>query len=325
MENTPEAKGKLDTLKLFLLLQKWRKPLIITAITSLVVSFVFTLPVFMPPMYQATTVIYPVNLQAYSTESPTEQMVQLLNSEDVWMQLVSTFDLYDHYEVDSTGAYPRFEIMKRLQENIEISKTEFESIEVHVMDKDPVLAARMCDSLLTYTDRKALTLIRQRSYEILVIAKARMEDKKAELDSIERALSNIRKNYGITDFEGQVEGFSREYYHTLSLGKVNNQMESARKNLEEKGGEYLLLKELLLLGNTAYSDYKVRYEQALSDSRKLLDFHNVITKATPPERKHSPKRTLIMLLFTSGVMLFAFVSILYQEYYRRKLDEISLD
>lgn len=325
MENSTEAKGKLDTLKLFLLLQKWRKPLIITAVLSLLASFIFTLPVFMPPMYKATSVIYPVNLQAYSTESPTEQMVQLLNSEDVWMQLVSTFRLFRHYEVDSTGPFPRFEIMKRLQKNIDINKTEFESIEVHILDRDPVLAARMCDSLLVYTDRKALLLNRQRSLEKLVIAKKQMDDKKAELDSLERTLRFIRKNYGITDFESQVEGFSREYYHTLSTGRVNSQMDDARKNMEEKGGEYILMKELLLRVSGAYSEYRLRYEKALSESTMVLDFHNIITKATPPERKDSPKRTLIMLLFTISMLFIAILAVLYQEHYRKKLNEISID
>lgn len=325
MENSTEVKSKLDTIRLFLLLRKWRKPLIVTALASLIVSFVFTLPLFMPPMYKATTVIYPVNLQAYSKESPTEQMVQLLNSEEVWMQLVRTFKLFQHYEIDSTGPFPRFEIMKRLQENIDVSKTEFESIEVHILDKDPVLAARMCDSLLVFTDRKALALNRNRSLEILIIARKQMEEKKAELDSIEKNLSFIRKNFGITDFESQVEGFSREYYHTLSMGKVNSQMEDARKNLEDKGGEYILLKELLLRVSGSYSEYRLRYEQALSDSRKFLDFHNIITKATPPEKKHSPKRTLIMLLFTSSMLFIAILAILYKEHYSKRLDEISID
>lgn len=325
MDNTPEAKSTLDSIKLFLLLQKWRKQLLITAIISLVVSFVFTLPFFMTPMYKATTVVYPVNLQAYSTESPTEQMVQLLKSEDVWMQLVNTFDLYKHYEVDSTGPYPRFEIMKYLQKNIDISKTEFESIEIHILDKDPVRAARMCDSLLVFTDKKALQLNRQRSIEKLVIAKKQLEEKKSEIDSIERTLSDLRKNYGITDFERQVEGFSREYYRTLSSGRVNSDMDRSRKNMEEKGGEYILLKEMLLRASGLYSEYLIRYEKALSESTMLLDYHNIITKATPPERKDSPKRTIIMLLFTLSMMAIAILAVLYLEHYRKKLNEVPID
>jgi hypothetical protein len=79
------------------------------------------------------------------------------------MNLVSAFDLYSHYDVDSTGSYPRFEIMKRLEENISVSKTEFESIEISIIDENPKTAAAMCDSILSFVDQKAISLVRVRA------------------------------------------------------------------------------------------------------------------------------------------------------------------
>ena len=324
MNQTPKASDKLDAIRLLQLIVKWRKQLIYTAIGAIVVSFIFTLPQIMTPMFKATTVIYPVNLQAYSKETPTEQMVQLLNSEDVREKLIHAFSLYKHYDIDSTGNYPRFEMMKRLDENISISKTEFESIEVNVVDKDPKIAASICDSLVHFVDQKAISLLRERSNEILLIFKGQMDEKKQELDSLENAIKVIRSQYGITDFENQVEGFSREYYRALASGNVSNRLETARKNLEDKGGEYILLKELLWRVRGSYSDYKLKYEQALTDTKKSLDFHTTVSKATPPERKDSPKRSLIMLLFTFSVVFVSLLIIIYQEHFKKKIEsEIS--
>ena len=321
MNPTPQASEKLDAVRLMQFIVKWKKQLIYIGIGSLLVSFVFTLPVFMKPMFKAQTIIYPVNIQTYSKETATEQMVQLLHSEDVRMKLVNAFDLYSHYGVDSTGNYPRFEIMKRIEENISVSKTEFESIEISVIDENPITAASMCDSILSFVDQKAISLVRVRANEVVTIIEKQMRDKKVEVDSLENAIREIRIKYGITEFENMVEGFSREYYRAVGSGGANSKLESTRKNLEEKGGEYVFLKEILWKVRGEYITYKLSYEQALTDTKKEMKFHNVISKATPPERKDSPKRTLIMLMFTAGMMLFALLVILYQEHFKNRFDK----
>lgn len=321
MNPKPQASEKLDAVRLLRFIIKWKKQLIITGIAAIFVSFVFTLPQIMTPMFKATTVIYPVNIQTYSKETSTEQMVQLLHSEDVKEQLVRSFGLFSHYDIDSTGKYPRFEIMKRLDENISISKTEFESIEISIIDKDPVRAARMCDSLLKYVDNKAISLVRIRATEVAKINFNQMMEKKQEMDSMENAIRNIRLQYGITDFENMIEGFSREYFRAMNSGSPNNRMETTRKNLEEKGGEYIFLKEMLWKVRGQYSDYKLKYEQALTDTKKQMEFHTVVSRATPPERKDSPKRTLIILLFTVSVMIVALLIIIYQEHYKNLFEK----
>lgn len=306
------------------LITKWRKQLIYTGIAAILGSVLFTMPQVMTPMFKANSVIYPVNLQSYSKETPTEQMVQLLNSEEVRENLVKDFNLFAHYEIDSTGNFPRFEMKKRLDENISVSKTEFESIEITIIDKDPVVAARMCDSLAAYVDKKAISLIRERAREVLLIVKSQMDDKKRELDSLENRISFIRTNYGITDFENQIEGFSREYYRTMGSGGANARMTAQQRNFETKGAEYVTLKEFLWRTRGSYLDYKLKYEQTLTDITKELDFHNTITKASVPERKDSPKRSLIILIFTFSVLFFALLYIIYIEHYKKILNtEIS--
>lgn len=284
---------------------------------SLVLSFLFTLPVIMKPVYRAEAVIYPVNLQPYSEESPTEQLVQLLQSDEVREKLISRFDLYTHYDIDPNGKYPRFEILKRLDENIKIQKTEYESVEIDVLDKDPLRAAQMCDSLVSMMDQKAMNLLRTRATEISIILKRQLAEKKAELDSVEQRMMEIRTRYGITDYENQVIGFSREYYRSLSSGGVNSRMEEARRNLERYGGELNNLKELSILLQEEFAKYNLSYQQALNDQIKVVKFHNMITKPVPPERKDSPKRSLIMIVFSLAMVFSALMVLLYQQQFRK--------
>ena len=130
----------------------------------------------MKPMYKSSAVLYPANLSPYSKETPTEQMVQLLNSEDVRDSLVKELHLFKHYQIDSINGYPRFEIMKKLEENISVGKNQYEAIEVDVLDEDPKMAQRICQALIHFMDLKAISLIHNRALELAAVNKKAMED-----------------------------------------------------------------------------------------------------------------------------------------------------
>ena len=319
---TPETaeQDKLDLIGLIRLANKWQKPLLKVFLGAVLVSFIFTLPFIMKPKFKATAIVYPVNITPYSEESPTEQMLQLMNSEDVKNNLITAFNLYKHYDIDTSSNMPRFKMMNILDQNILVEKTEFESVEINVYDTDPIVAASMCDSLIKFMDHKAINLVRERTKEILVILKRQFDGKKAVIDSMERALQNLRINYGIVDFEKQVEGFSREYYKAKVQGDARI-LDTDKKNLEEKGGEYIALQQDLKSERKTFNKIKVKYDMALTDLTKVASFHNDITRAVPPEKKDSPKRLIIMLMFTLSVMLFAFVLIIYKEYYHPRIRE----
>jgi len=311
--------GQLSTIILLRIIKKWRKHLTICFFGSIVVGFIISLPIFMKPMYKSSAVLYPANLSPYSKETPTEQMVQLLNSEDVRDSLVKELRLFRHYGIDPVNGYPRYEIMKRLSENISVSKNQYEAIEVDVIDEDPKMAQRICQSLIHFMDIKAISLIHTRALEVAEMNRRNMENEKKVLDSLDLAITTLRDSTGITDFETQIEGFSREYYRALASGGVNGNMSTVQKNLTTKGAEYMTLKEVLRHSREAYNNFRRFYESALYDSKKELEFHNVVSPPLVPEKKDSPKRALVMILFTLSTMLIAIVTAVYIEQYRDKL------
>lgn len=300
------------------MLIRWRKQLLIVFSASLVGGFLLTF--FITPLYKSTAVVYPYNLGVYSKESATEQMVQLFKSEDVAQMLIKAFDLYKHYDIDTAGSSPRFKIMQKLEENITVRKTEYESVELNILDADPLIAARMCDSMIAFMDKKALSLIREKSAENIVIFKRQVDEKKTEMDSMVSLQTSLSTNYGILDYENQVLGFSREYYQALSNGSSSRRMEEIRKNLEEKGNESFSLKENLWRMRGQYNDLKKVYEAELANLNKTVTFHNLVTSAVPAEKKDSPKRALLALLFMLSVMVVAILVIIYHDYYKTKFE-----
>ena len=301
------------------MLAKWRKQLLIVFIAGTIASYLLTF--LITPLYKSTAVVYPYNLNVYSKESATEQMVQLFNSEDVREQLIKAFDLYSHYDINPKGTAPRFRIMKQLDENISVNKTEYESVEINVLDADPKIAARMCDSMITYMDNKALALLREKAAENVLVFGNQMKEAKTEMDSMVATLTELSTKYGVLDYENQVLGFTREYYQSVGNGSSSSRMEQTRRNLEEKGNEAFSLKENLWRVRGQYNDIKKIYDQEKSNLTKTITFHNLVTKAVPAEKKDSPKRMILTLLLTISGMVLAVLVILYQEYFKNQFEK----
>jgi LPS O-antigen subunit length determinant protein (WzzB/FepE family) len=319
MNNAATETDQLNTIKLLRILKKWKKQLLQIFIASAIAGFIITLPFIMKPMYKSSAVLYPANLSPYSKETPTEQMVQLLSSEDVRDSLVKTYHLYKHYGIDSVNGYPWYEMMKRMDDNISVGKNQYEAIEVSVLDEDPIMSQKLCAGLIHFMDQKANALIHTRASEVAEVNKKMMDNQKRILDSLDAQMTSLRQNYGITDFEEQVGSFAREYYRVLSSGGANPKMVTMQKNLEDKGAEYMTLKETIRRIRDTYNDYRKNYEMALNDAQKDLDFHNTVSPPLVPEKKDSPKRALIMLMFSLASMLVAVIVIVYQEQYRDRL------
>jgi hypothetical protein len=308
---------------------KYKTTLIIIAVVSAILATIFSSEAFIKPKFKSTAVVYPSNLVPYSTESPTEQMLQLFESDDIRDDLIKDFKLFEHYNIDTTKSFPLTRLYGQMRENIKIDKTKFESVEIEVMDTDPVIASRMVDSLLVKMHKKARMLQREKSSEVVVILKNQLDLKKAEMDSMERELMKLRVDYGILDFESQVRSFSRQYYKDASQGRAGNggnqPLDKMMKNLLLKGGEYVSLKEHLWRTRGAYNDYKISYETTLKDLTKELTYSNVVTRPVPAEKKSSPVRSLIVLMFTASMLFLSFIILVVFENSKLKASTTAAD
>lgn len=321
MKDSASKKSSFDVLFIVNIVLKYKIHFVIVAIASIILSVLFSSEYFIKPKFKSTAVVYPSNLTPYSTESETEQMLQLFESDDIRDDLIRDFDLFNHYEIDTTEKYPLTRLYGQMKENIKIEKTKFESVDIEVWDTNPMLASRMVDSLLAKMHKKARMLQREKSGEVVVILKNQLDLKTAEMDSMEKALLELRTQYGILDFDEQVKSFSRVYYEEVAAGRAsvggNRAMDKVMTNLLNKGGEYISLKEHLWRVRGTYNDLKLNYENALKDMTKELTYSNVVTKPVPAEKKSSPVRSLIVIMFTGSMLLLSFIIIVLFENSKR--------
>ncbi len=311
----------LQSADIFKTISESRKPLIIVGIIAAIVAAVFSGPAFIKPRYKSECVLYPSNLSKYSDESSTEQMIQLLAATDIRDSVIKAFNLYSHYEIDSVKNKTHYtEIIKMYDQNVSVSKTEYESVNIVVYDTDPVYASNMIDSMLSYLNKKARLLQREKSYEVLTMAQRRMQVKKAEMDSMEALIQEYRIKFGLLEYKTQVMEYARAYGRALQSGSPRAISETRQMlmTLGDKGGEFNSLMEHLWRIRGTYNDLKQDYENSINDVTKVLTYVNVITHPIPADKKSYPIRWLIVVISVSSSLFMAFLVLLFLDSQKMK-------
>ncbi len=302
-----------NSIELLQLVKKWKKHLIIIGIISLVGSVIFSSPFFIKPKYKSFALIYPSNLIAYSTESATEQMLQLAQSYDIRNKIIKTFHLFEHYGIDTVkNKIFRSEVYKKYDENIIIKKTEYESMEITVFDTDPIIASAIADSIIHYFDVKARDLQVEKSYEVMIISQDQLEVKKKEMDSLQNRMREYSMQYGLLDYKEQSKEVTRAYMRGLTVGnkKVIDETNKIMEGLRDKGTEFNSLNEHLWRIRGTYNDLKLQYDIAYRDVYKKLTYANVVTRPFASDKKSYPVRWLIVVISVGSSLLLAFMVLL---------------
>jgi uncharacterized protein involved in exopolysaccharide biosynthesis len=289
------------------LVLKWKWHLLVIFILSVALSVIFSGSYFIKPKYKSFAVIYPANIAPYSTENNTEQMLQLLKSEDLLLGIVKKFKLYNEYKIDTNDKYFRTKVLGRLKSNMEVKKTEFESILIEIYDEDAGQAYEMSREFINMMNLKARELQRAKTTEIVRINYSQMTDKMHQIDSIESRMQVLRKDYNILDYDIQVKEYSKGYVKNIGAGHGNskNDITNTLDNLKLYGGEYRLLNSYLFSLIASYNDIKKEYDKSLSDLHKELTYTNIVTNPVPADKKSYPVRWLIVVIASLSALLFS--------------------
>ena len=265
--------GEFTFQRFLAVIVKYLRLFIIVGVLAVILGAVLSAPSFMPPRYRSTAIVYPVNLNSYSIETRTDQLLQLLRSNSIRDSLIKQFDLMTVYDVDTTKAGGHFALYNEFLDRAEISKTQYESVMIEVVDEDPVRARDMVNAMLTQVNLLARRLQREKSGELLYIAERALKHERYKLDSVEARLDTLRRTTGLLSYDAQTKELTKGYVRMLGSGSSQAQRDQVlglMKELEAKGGEFRQLTELSNLFRGNYDRLLTQYEQAVSDVTKEL-------------------------------------------------------
>lgn len=291
MENNWDAKSLLVQIK------PWIKHLLIVGLLAVVLAVVFSSPAFITPLYKSQSRVYPTNTKAFSEESESEQMLEVINSTDIKRKMIETFNLMERYAIKSDDRYATTHVLKQYDEYVSCSKTRFETIEISVLDADPQVAADMVDSLIVFYNAKMLEMRRERYRMELEGYQADLRRKQAEIDSLNRKMEVYRRDYGLLDYESQTLQLTLGYAEVLARGASRASADDLQKRLNQladKGGEFLRLQNEMEDLFSQREEISKNVEETYSLVSRKDNFALVVEEAFPTDKKAFPARWVIV-------------------------------
>ena len=296
--------------------QRWRLFLVVGALAGLL-SGVLSGPAFIKPRFKSSATVYPVNLNSYSIETRTDQLLQLLESNSIRDSLIVQFELARRYEVDTTGNGGYFFLYNEFNDRVEISKTRYESVQIEIVDEDPRVARDLVNAMLKQVNLLARRLQREKSREVLQIAERSLAHERNKVDSVEARMNVLRRDAGILSYDSQVKELTKGYVRMLTSGASQSQRDAMRamiKELEERGGEFRQLTEMSNLFRTNYDRLLSEYEKVVNDVTKELTYTNTVVYPEVSDKKVYPVRWLIVSTATLSALFLCFVLLVWRDH-----------
>jgi uncharacterized protein involved in exopolysaccharide biosynthesis len=311
-----------DNQRIFQLIWKRKVHFIIVGVVAIVLSAIFSGPMFIQPKFKSTARLYPVNIWALSEESETEQMLEILNSRDIKLKMFDAFDLAKVYKISPDDSHYLTYMLDIYNDNVNAKKTKFETVEIEVLDHNPLRASNMCDSIIHFYNTKVRDMHKAKDWEMVEISKKGLTRKYAELDTLTSRLDSVRKNYGILDYERQVERVTEGYMEALANGRTTSsgtrEIRDLYKNLAEQGSEAQWLEGKYQFLQTAIDSLTIQYDHYLSEYEKDITYSHVVEYPVPSDKKSYPVRWLIVAFSTVSALFLALLVFLVLDYRKKE-------
>ena len=288
---------------------KWKWHLLIIMLVAAIAGAVFSSSTFITPMYKSEAVLYPSNVAAYSDETFTEQMLQIMQSNEIMDSVVEKFDLMKHYKIDKGYKYWKTALIGEYRDNVRISRTPYDAVLIKVMDKDPEIACAMVNEIIRLYNYKVGSMHKIKRYETVQMYKRQLEEKQQFIDSLKTRMAEISTEYGVVEYESQSREVVQSYLTAPSRRGSKDDIEEMKSNLEQYGPELLALTKLIKMESEYYSLVKVDYEQELRFYNAEMTFSNVVSEPFVADKKSYPVRWVVVALCSIGALLLSLLLI----------------
>ncbi len=196
---------------------KWKRPIIITCGAVGVLTALVSL--MLPTYYMATTTFYAASptlqspavifgvgnqkLEFYGESEDMDRVIQSATSNDLLNYMVNKFDLYNHYDIDTSNIKAPYRMSKKFFSLYNIEKNERNAIELSIEDKDRLKVSEMANAAREKINEISNALIKQSQEEIIHSYENQIKDKQETLAVLSDSISALRKRYNIFDPETQ--------------------------------------------------------------------------------------------------------------------------
>ncbi len=356
MKNKDNLLGVLETLF------KWKKPILYTCAIAAIGSILIAL--LLPVFYKSTTTFYASSgdassleqlfggakskLEVYGNENDIDRIMTIAQSNNLATYIVDKFNLYAHYDIDSTSLKAPYRVRQAFFGLYDVQKTKFDAIELSVEDEDPKLAAAIANAARDQIDQIARIPMKESMNSMIETIQKNIDDKESLLGTLNDSLRVVRRRYSIYNTGSQSEllaamhsgldakitgsqakldvlkntrGAPRDTIILLeaSVKGYEKQMESLEKDLEkfnEGLSDVMILEQQHRVANSQLSFDKERLDKLKVINGSEVPAIHLLEDAKVPVIKSRPHRSLLVLASVVIAFLFSVIGVLLFDTYR---------
>lgn len=286
-----------DNTSLFKVILKWKWHIIAVTIVAAALGAIFSGPKFITPKYKSEAIVYPNGLSEFSDETYTEQMLQVMESQEIMDSVVRIFDLMNHYGIDKNHEFAKTLLIGEYQDRISISKTPYDAVKIKVLDKDPQMACDIANEIVRLYDVKFSSIHKSKKWENVRSFERQLNQKIAFIDSLKKELAKVTNDGNLINYQYLSKGNSSVFL-------------SGNGNNSENITEAIALIELITSQSTSYSNVRHFYEEELRQAESEITYSNIISEPFVSDKKATPVRWIIVALCGIGAFLLSILVVL---------------
>ena len=331
---------KYDSLEVFLFLWKKKIPIIIITLLGIITSIIVALTI--EEKFKSEVILFPAttgsisgmlltsnisktDLLKFGEDEDLERILQVLNSNFIRDRIIEKYNLIEHYEIEKDSKFPRTALYREFNGNVSYQKTPYQSVQIVVMDKDPVMASDIANDIAFLIDTVMNDMQKSRALEAYRIIKKEYKIQQDYIGSLEDSLEVIRK-IGVLDYYLEVDRYSEAYGKSFGENKLNSNnkklFEAEFENLAEYGDIYNTIKDMTTYEHKRLWILHNKLLEAKINAEESIPHKYIVNTAQPAEKKSYPVRWLIVVISTIATFAFSIFTVIAIDFikdFRKKL------
>jgi uncharacterized protein involved in exopolysaccharide biosynthesis len=307
MKPTEKVHFKPDSADLLNLVIRYWKALLYAGIAAAIVSA--TISLMITPLYRSTVVLYPTTnvvgsqslfgirnaaTELFGDESATEKVLQILRSDNIKNYLIGKYDLMNHYGINPKSKYKYTTLTIRMNKYIISRKTQYNSVEISVLDSDPKIASTMANDIARQVDTVFNQIVKDEGKKSYKAINNSYNDQYTRIKYLEDSLRLVSPAGPVSVYPGN-----------LRAGKSNSLWGTAAGTYPP---EFLRIINMFESENENLSAIRSRLTEAKMLAEQDLPYTHIINEARVSEKKAYPKRSIIVVASTlSSLLLMIFI------------------
>lgn len=325
---------ELNSTALLQTLWSYRKMLVIVGVVAFIVS---TIAAFLiTPKFKATAIIYPPaanqaskelftenkqeGLTVFGETEEAEQFLQILSSRTLKDSVIARLNLFEHWDIKPSSKYKMHEVYSKFDQNVRTKPTQYQSVVIEVMDRDPEMAAKIANAVIDISDSLMRLTKSQIATKALTALEKQYEKALEEIKIAEDSLTMVMQK-GVVHLKKQSEQFYKDYTKALLANdkRAIAILEKQIQPLQQYGSKYERYRNEVQDMALQITELKLSLKVLRIEAEQSIPSQFVIDRAVTPDKKAYPKRSLVIILSTLSSIFFAFFAIIFVEFIKSSL------